>query len=607
MAELTSDAWITLAVMGMVFTSLMATRIPADIIMLGGVTILMVTGVIGTREALSGMANEGMVTVGVLFIVVAGLQQTGCMTLVATRLFGQPKGERDAQLRMMLPVAALSAFMNNTPLVAMMLPVVNDWARKFGISVSKVMMPLSFATILGGLCTLIGTSTNVIAAGLMREKIASGEIAGEPMGMFTITLVGLPVAFAGISYMLIASRWLLPDRKPLLSAADDTQRYTVEMLVEPAGPVVGKTIEEAGLRHLPSTYLAEVERRGDIIAAVSPTLRLEADDRLVFVGIVDAVVELTRIRGLKPATEQVFKLDGPRYKRILVEAVVSDECPVIGRSVRQGNFRKRYNAVIIAVARGNQRLKQKIGDIVLRSGDVLLLEARSAFVEQQRGSRDFYLVSAIEGSSPPRHERAVAALVILAGMIVAATLFEQLPWFVERDFSMLHAAMLAAGMMLIARCCSAAEARKAVDWQVLVLIAAAFGIGKAMEKTGLATAIAHGMLNLAQGDPFFALVMLYATTMLFTELLSNTTAITLMFPIIVAATQSMGVPLTPYIVACTIAASCGFATPIGYQTNLMVYGPGGYRFSDFTRFGGMLNLIVLAVTVTVVPLVYPLK
>lgn len=607
MAVLGWDAWITFAVLGMVFSLLLATSVPADIVMLAGVTILLSTGVIGPKEALSGMANEGMVTVGVLFVVVAGLQQTGCMTLVASRLFGQPKSERDAQIRMMLPVAALSAFMNNTPLVAMMLPVVNDWARKFGISVSKVMMPLSFATILGGLCTMIGTSTNVIAAGLMRDKIASGEVVGEPLGMFTMTYVGLPVAVAGIVYMLIASRWLLPARKPLISAADDTQRYTVEMLVEPSGPIVGKTIEEAGLRHLPSTFLAEVERRGEIIAAVSPTLRLEADDRLVFVGIVDAVVELTRIRGLKPATDQVFKLDGPRYNRILVEAVVSDQCPIIGRSVRESNFRKRYNAVIIAVARGNQRLKQKIGDIVLRSGDVLLLEARSAFVEQQRGSRDFYLVSAIEGSSPPRHERAGTALAILASMIVAATLFEQVPWFIERNFSMLHASMLAAGLMLATRCCSVAEARRAVDWQVLVLIAAAFGIGKAMEQTGLATAIAHGMLGLAQGDPYLALIMLYATTMLFTEMLSNTTAITLMFPIIVAATQSMGVPLMPYIVACTIAASCGFATPIGYQTNLMVYGPGGYRFSDFTRFGGLLNLLVLAITVTVVPLIFPLK
>lgn len=607
MVALGLDAWITLAVLVAVFSALLVTSLPADVIMLGGVTILLLSGVIGPKEALAGMANEGMVTVGVLFVVVAGLQQTGCMTLVAARLFGQPKGERDAQIRLMLPVAALSAFMNNTPLVAMMLPVVNDWARKFGISASKVMMPLSFATILGGLCTLIGTSTNVIASGLMRDKIASGAVTGEPMGMFTMTWVGLPVAVIGILYMLIAGRWLLPDRKPQISTTDETQRYTVEMLVEAGGPIVGRTIEEAGLRHLPSTFLAEVERRGEIIVAVSPTLRLEADDRLVFVGIVDAVVELTRIRGLKPATDQVFKLGGPRYNRVLVEAVVSDECPVVGRSVRQGNFRKRYNAVIIAVARGNQRLQQKIGDIVLRSGDVLLLEARSAFVEQQRGSRDFYLVSAIEGSSPPRHERAGTALAILAGMIVAATVFEQVPWFAERDFSMLHASMLAAGLMLVTRCCSASEARKAVDWQVLVLIAAAFGVGKAMEKTGLATNLAHGMLGLAQGDPWFALVMLYATTMLLTELLSNTTSITLMFPIIVAATDAMGLPLLPYIVACTIAASCGFATPIGYQTNLMVYGPGGYRFTDFTRFGGLLNLLVLAVTVTVVPLVYPLR
>ena len=601
------DAWATLVVLLAVFSSLIATRIPADVVMVGGVAVLLLAGVIGPKEALSGMANEGMVTVGVLFVVVAGLQQTGCMTLVAARVFGQPKGVRDAQVRLMLPVAALSAFMNNTPLVAMMLPVVNDWSRKFGISASKVMMPLSFATILGGLCTLVGTSTNVIAAGLLRDRIADGTVASEPMGMFTITLVGLPVAVAGIGYMVLTSRWLLPDRKAPISTSDDTQRYTVEMIVEAGGPITGKTIEQAGLRHLPSTYLAEVERRGEIIAAVSPTLRLEADDRLVFVGIVDAVVELTRIRGLKLATDQVFKLEGSRFNRILVEAVVSDQCSAVGQSVRASNFRKRYNAVIIAVARGNQRMQQKIGDIVLHAGDVLLLEARPAFVEQQRGARDFYLVSAVAESSPLRHDRAPAALAILATMIVSATLFEQITWFSERNYSMLHASMLAAGLMLATRCCSVTEARRAVDWQVLVLIAAALGIGKAMEQTGLAAAVAQQMLGLAQGDPYLGLIVLYVTTMLFTELLSNATSITLMFPIIVAATESMGVPLMPYLVACTIAASCGFATPIGYQTNLMVYGPGGYRFSDFTRFGGLLNLLVLAVTVAVVPLVFSLR
>jgi di/tricarboxylate transporter len=604
MADFGYEAWLTIAVLVAVFATLVTSSIAADIVMMAGLVALLVGGVLTPKEALSGMSNEGMVTVAVLYVVVAGLQQTGCMALVASRLFGRPTGVNDAQVRMILPVATISGFMNNTPLVAMMLPVVNDWAKKFRIPVGKLMMPLSFATILGGLCTMIGTSTNVIAAGLLRDKLATGEVQGEAMGMFTITWVGLPVAVAGIAYMLVASRWLLPDRKPAIATTDDPKQYTVEMMVDPGGPVVGQTIEEAGLRHLASMYLAEVDRRNEIIAAVSPTLRLEADDRLVFVGVVDSVRELQRIRGLSPATNQVFKLEGPRWQRILVEAVVSDKCPVVGKTVREGNFRKLYNAVIVAVGRGQERLQQKIGDIELRAGDVLLLEARAAFVEQQRNSRDFYLVSALEDSAPTRHHKAWTALAILAAMIVSATVFEQVPWFIERGFSMLHAALLAAGLMFATGCCSVESARKSIDLEVLLLIASAFGIGKAMEKTGVATEMASSMLGLAQGDPFLALVVIYGMTMLLTELLTNNTAVTLMFPIMIAATTALGVDYMPFLVAITIAASCGFATPIGYQTNLMVYGPGGYRFSDFLRFGGILNLIVWLVTMLVLPLVF---
>ncbi len=607
MAQLGWEAWTTLGVVGLIFALLVSSRIPADVAMIAGLCVLLVFGIVTPKEALSGMSNEGMITVGVLYVVVAGLQQTGCMSLVASRLFGRPTGVLSAQLRMMLPVAGISAFMNNTPLVAMMLPVVSDWGKKFKIPAGKLMMPLSFATILGGLCTLIGTSTNVIAAGLLRDKLASGELHGEPMGMFTLTAVALPVAAAGILYMLAASRWLLPDRKPAVATSDDPRQYTVEMIVQPGGPVVGRTIEEAGLRHLAKMYLAEVDRRGEIIAAVGPTLRLESEDRLIFVGIVDSVVELQRIRGLLPATSQVFKLEGPRSRRVLVEAVVSDRFPLLGQSVREGKFRNRYSAVIIAVGRGGERLEQKIGDIVLRPGDTLLLEARPAFLEQQRSSRDFYLVSALEDSTPPSHERAGIALAILVGMIAAATAFEHLPWFAEREFSMLHAAMLAAGLMLATGCCSTGLARRAVDWQVLLLIASAFGIGEALEKTGAAGAIAHSLLALGAGDPRVTLAVLYGVTMLFTELLSNNTAITLMFPILIATTRELGVDYMPYLVACTIAASCGFATPIGYQTNLMVYGPGGYRFGDFLRFGGLLNLIVWLVTMLMVPMLFDLR
>jgi di/tricarboxylate transporter len=590
--------------LGAILALLVLTQIATDIVMLGGLTLLLLSGVLTTSEALSGFSNEGMMTVAVLYVVVAGLRDTGAMTWFAQRVFGRPRTVAGAQFRLMAPVAVLSAFMNNTPLVAAIVPAVTDWAKKLQIPVSKLLMPLSFATILGGLCTLIGTSTNVIVAGLMRESVAAGEI-DRSLDFFTLSWVGVPCAVAGIAYMLVVSRWLLPIRQPALRIDDDPRSYTVEMRVDPGGPIDGKTIEEAGLRQLVGMYLAEVDRDGEVSVAVGPQMRLRGGDQLVFVGVVDSVVELQRIRGLSPATNQVFKLDGPRAGRTLVEAVVSDRCRLLGRSIREGRFRTQYNAVVIAVARSGERLRQKIGDIVLQPGDTLLLEARPAFVQQQRNSRDFFLVSSLADSAPPRHDKAVLAIVILIGMVLLATVFEHVEFFESKGFSTLHAALIAAGFMLVTRCCSSQSARRMIDWQVLIVIASTLGIGAALAVTGLAAAFADALVHVAGTEPIMQLVIVYLMTMLLTELLSNSTSVVLIYPLALATASQLGVDFMPFVVAPTIAASCGFATPIGYQTNLMVYGPGGYRFTDYVRFGGPLNLVVAAVTLTVTPIVFP--
>jgi len=600
----TVEAWITLVVLAGILLLLVTNAVRVEIVMLAGLGVLLFTGVLTTSQALAGFANEGMMTVAVLYVVVAGLRETGIMSWLAQRVFGRPKSTAGAQIRMMVPVAALSGFMNNTPLVAALLPAVIEWSKKLKIPASKLLMPLSFATILGGLCTMIGTSTNVIVAGLMRGSVQAGDI-DESMSFFTLTWIGVPCAVVGIAYMVVASRWLLPSREPALSPADDPRAYTAEMRVAPKGPIDGKTIEEAGLRQLNGMYLAEVERDGELIPAVGPQFRLRADDQLVFVGVVDSVVELQRIHGLTPATNQVFKLGGPRTGRTLIEAVVSDRCPLLGKSIREGRFRTQYSAAVIAVARSGERLRQKIGDIVLQPGDTLLLEARPSFVQQQRNSRDFFLVSRLENSAPPRHERAVVALVILVGMVTSATLFEQLPYFVERGYSTLHAAILAGAAMLLTRCCSFEHVRRMVDWQVLAVIAATLGIGSAVASTGLAAEFAEGLAALAGPDPLLQLAVIYLMTMLLTELLSNTTAVVLAYPIALAAAAQLGVDHMPFVVALTVAGSCGFATPIGYQTNLMVYGPGGYRFMDYVRFGAPLNLVVGIVTLIVAPIVFP--
>ena len=584
------DAWISVGVVILVVAALALTSASTDLVMIGGVTLLMTLGVLAPSEALAGFANEGMITVAALFVVAAGIRETGAMQFLVQRLLGRPKSVTEAQVRMMVPMAVMSAFMNNTPLVAMMMPVVLDWARKLRISASKLMMPLSFATILGGLCTLLGTSTNVIVSQLVEERFE------QPLQMFDPMWVGLPCAVAGLAYMLVFNRWLLPDRKRVLAEQADPRQYTVEMLVAAGSPLIGLNIEQAGLRHLTGLFLVEIDREGEVRPAISPQETLRAHDRLVFVGVVESVVELQNIRGLIPATDQLFRLDAPRIQRALIEAVVSDTSPLVGQTIRDARFRTTYNAVVIAVSRSGERLPGKIGDITVRVGDTLLLEAPSGFLEQHRNSRDFFLISQVDGYTPLRHERSWLSIAILAAMVVLAAM-NWLP--------IVTAALLAAVAMIGTRCCTTLSARRSIDWQVLVAIGGSLALGKSMETSGAAQAIVESLIGRVGDNPWLALVVIYGVTMLFTEVLSNNAAAVLMFPLAMATADTLGVNYLPFVFAIMMAASCGFATPIGYQTNLMVYGPGGYHFRDYLRFGGMLNLIVYAITVTLVPLVWP--
>lgn len=586
------QAILTATVVAATLTSLLLGRRAPDMAMIGAVVVLLTAGVLTPTEALVGMSNEGMLTVAALFVVAAAVDRTGALAVVIDRGLGRPRSLPEAQLRTMIIPAGLSGFMNNTPVVALMVPAVRAWARKHQLSISKLLMPMNDAVVLGGLCTLIGTSTNVVVSGLLNDK------TGLRLGMFDITWLGIPLLIVGFFYLLLASRssWLLRDRRPAMSAGDDPREYSLEMLVEQGSPLAGRTIEQAGLRGLHGLFLMEIDRAGHILTAVEPTERLEPGDRLVFVGIVDSVVELQKIRGLRPATDQVFQLDGPRSERTLVEAVVSNSCPLAGRTIRAGQFRSTYDAVIIAVARNGERLRKKIGDIVLQPGDTLLLEASPRFLNRQRTNRDFYLVSEVAGAKTPRHDLAWIACTILAAMVLAATL-ELVP--------MVTAAMMAATAMVATGCIGPNEARRSIEWETLLLIAASFGLARAIDKTGLAELIAQSTIGAAGDRPYLVLAAIYLVTMLFTETMSNNAAAVLVFPIAWQTASNLGLNPMPFIMSITVAASCGFASPLGYQTNLMVYGPGGYKFSDYLRFGGPLNLIVMVITIVLAPLIWP--
>lgn len=600
---MTWEAWVTLGMVGLIALALVRNLAGPDTVLLGGLALLMTFGLFSNlfptpAEAVAGFGNEAVITIAVLFVIAEGLNQTGAMSLITQPLLGRPGSVRPALLRLTLPVAFLSAFLNNTPIVAMYMPVVSDWCKKIGIAPSKLFIPLSYAAILGGSCTLIGTATNLFVDGQVSKAQANGELLDVHISMFTISVIGVPSAILGLIYLVVIAPRLLPDRRTPVQADGDARQYTVEMIVEPKSPIAGKTIEEAGLRALPGAYLIEIDRGDERIVAVGPEQVLHEGDRLIFAGIVDSVVDLQRTRGLAPATDQVFKLSDPRPDRRLVEAVVSDTCPLIRKSIREGKFRTVYGAAVIAVHRGGRHLgQQKIGDIVLQPGDTLLLETHPRFVEAQRNSRDFFLVSTVEGSKPIRHDRAWVALLLMVAMVAAVTL---------TPMRLVNAALLAAGLMVITGCCSTGEARQSINWRVLLTMGAALGVGAALESTGAARNVAQAIIQASQSfGPRGILIAIYLIGMALTSLIGPIGTVGLIFPVAKAAAMTQDLSFMPFAMALMTTSAASFATPTAYQTNLMVYSAGGYRFTDYVRVGLPLNLIVMAVTITLAPWFWP--
>lgn len=583
------QAIAVVAVVVCVLLTLVATSVAADVVLMAAVTVLLVGGILSPQQALGGFANTGVMTIATLYVVAGGLKETGALQWVASRLLGQPRSLRRTQLRMLAPVGVLSAFMNNTAVVAMFIPVVQEWARRLRLSPSKLLLPLSYASILGGTCTLIGTSTNLVVDGLLQAHTA------EQLGLFDLAWVGIPLLLVGVCYLVLFGDRLLPDRGGVQDQLEQVREYGVEVEVVAGGPLVGKTIAQAGLRHLSFGYLAEIERQGRLITVVDPERTLQADDRLHFIGAPECASELRRLQGLRPASGGVHKMDVANHQRCLVEVVLGAEFPALGKSVRESQFRSRFNAVVLSVSRQGKRIPGKLGDIRLRTGDTLLLEASNQFVEQYRFRRDFLLVSALNDSTPPDFSRAPTALGILLGMIVLSA---------SGLLSILEASLLACGAMLVTGCITASKARRYVDLPVLVVIAASFALGTAMTVSGAASHIAGLLLISPDMSPWLAVALLYLMTVFFTELITNNAAAVLMFPIALALSEQLGVSCLPLVVAVMFAASASFLTPLGYQTNLMVYGPGRYRFQDYLRIGLPMSVLAAVVVVGLVPLVW---
>lgn len=586
------QGWFSLLLTFGTLVTLIVTRISPHLVMMATLTLLSLTGVLTAQEALAGFANEGLITVAAMFIVAAGIHASGGIDLLVNRALGHPKTLRSALLRIFIPVVSLSGFLNNTPVVATMIPGISAWSRKIGISPSKLMIPLSYSAILGGTLTLIGTSTNLVVNGQYQA------ITGEPgFSLFSITAVGFPAACFGVLFMWLAFPRLLPDRKQSKAFAN-LREFTLELLVDPNGPLVGKSVIDAGLRNLKRVYLIEIERNGTIVSAVPSEEILKGGDRLVFAGDTEAISDLLRIHGVLPSEESSGEktLGTARAERRLVEAVVSPHCDAVGHAIREARFRDRYGAAVLAVARNGERVKGNLGTIKLEAGDTLLLEARPAFVSRQRYNKDFLLISDLD-TEQPRHERAILSWAILIIVVLAAGF---------NVISMLNAALIGSALMIATGCCSLSQAEKSLDLTVLVTIAASFSLGVALQKTGVSAFLAENIISLSGGEAWLMLALTYLAVSVLTEIITNNAAAIIMLPISLTMTQSMNLNSEPFVFAIMMAASASFATPLGYQTNLMVYGPGGYRFTDFLRVGIPMNLVMGAFTVSVLLIGWPL-
>lgn len=583
------QGWFVLGLAGCALLLMSVGRFGPHLVMLSVLIVLSATGIISAGEALSGFSNSGLITVVAMFVVAAGIHHSGGVDLVVHHLLRSPRSVRSAQARIMFPVALLSGFLNNTPVVATMIPAVHAWSRKIGISPSKLMIPLSYSAILGGTLTLIGTSTNLVVNGQYQQL--TGD---KGFSIFSITAVGLPVAVIGLGVMLLVLPRFLPDRKDQQKFGS-MREFTLEVAVAFDGPLVGKSVDEAGLRELDRLYLVEIERDGSVVTAVPSEERLRGGDRLVFAGDTQAISDLLRIHGIVPSVhDDEPSLSKDRAERRLVEAALSPRSEVLGMTIRDARFRDRYGAVVLAVARGGERVSGNLGNIRLKTGDVLLLEARPAFVSRQRYAKDFLLINDLE-TDRPRHDRAYLSwgiLLVLVGCAASGVL------------SMLNAALLGAALMVLTGCCSVAQAQKAVDVPVMLTIAASFALGAALEATGAAGFVARGILAASTGDPLLTLLLIYVAVSVLTEVITNNAAAVLVLPVVLSMTTALSMPPEPYVIAVMMAASASFATPLGYQTNMMVFGPGGYRFVDFVKVGLPMNVFIGLLTVGVISLVY---
>ena len=588
---LSAYAWITIVTQIGLLIFLARTRIPTDVVFLGALTVLLVTGVVTEEEGLAGFGSEPVVIHGAFFVIIAGLLQSGVLYWLTSNILGAPRNYNDALRRLMVPIALLSALLNAVNVVALFIDAVKIWARKLDIAPSKLLLPLSYAATLGGMCTLLGSSSNLVVAGLYLSS------TGKSMNVFAPLVPGLIVAAVGLVMVVLLQKYI-PERESPEQSFETTSDYTVELLVPTDNPAVGSGVEEAGLYDVKGGSLVEIVRFDrEIISPVPRDEWVMGGDRLIYAGQINEILELKRTHGLAAADHHVWSIDDIDKKRKMRTAYVTFGSPLIGKSMTESSFEQRNNVALVAVARQGCRVEGLPREIKIQAGDTLLLECPPKSDEQLERDNRRVLTFFDSHFVPQLGPRTVTAAVILLAMFIVSY-FHVIP--------LMATTMLAAGAMITFGCCRKSEVAKYIEWELLLILGSTVVISVAITKTGIAEAIALGIYDICGQNPYLILFLMCLLASFFSEFVSDVGAGAIFFPIMFEQAQLLGCNPMAFAIALMISVTISFASPIGSSTHMLIFAPGAFRFTDFLRLGTIMHAVLLIVAIGAVCLIYPL-
>ncbi len=600
---MTITSYIALGVILLMIVALIREILRPGLILFAALVIFMVTDIISAEDALSGFSNKGMITVALLFLVSEGVKESGVLARVGRYIL--PKKRKPISrllMQIMIPVAGISAFLNNTPVVIIFGPMLKKWADKLSLPSQKFLIPLSYATIFGGTCTLIGTSTNLLVHGMMLDRGMEG------LGMFELAKVGLFMVFFGFIYMNLFANRLLPGEKiPRFSFPNDTREYYFDLYLPKNSNLIGKEIEKRKLPGLEEFSVRTVIRNDKHIRISNTPFLLEADDKLIVAGSSENVGYLTRATEVKLKALENVAPDFLKKSLRQVEVVIAPRFPGIQRTLKEFDFFGHYNAEVMAVHRNGERITTNLDKLEFKAGDNLMLLTTEDFTRYWGESRVFYMASEIGemDNSKDRRRRWIAMILVFL-MIAGATLGQFIPVQGKNQFDMFFFAAITVVLMALMKIFSAKKYTKPINWDVLITIACAIGISRALQNSGAADFIARSTINISKGfGPLGVMAAIFIITNIFTEIITNNAAAAITFPIAYAAATQLGVDPRPFFITICIAASASFSTPIGYQTNLIVQSIGNYKFSDYWKIGLPLNILALIISLLVIPRFWP--